>query len=518
MAKRASAASSRAPLTYEEAKERYDTDPAFRDDLNAQAIYTGNLSWICRKNAQRDVYDFTNQWKVEHPDEAGPIVWNCHRGMGKSFLGLLMCVERCLKFPNQEVRFGSPTGVQTKDIAIPNLRLLLDLFPESCRELYPEKSGPNYYFRNPTWGNKSAVSTLHLVSCKDEAQSKRGPRSDLIFLDECRDIDDLNYVIDDVLWFHFTGRANPLMILSSTPPDSCSHPYWTTYQARAETDGTYIRRNVEENKDFSAKDEKMLLHICKDKKSTTWKREALCLKAPNEKSMLIPEWVQDDEAVKKTTVFTEWKRPSHYFPHVAMDLGCMDNTAALFGYVDFENAKLVIEDEVVVHYKSLGEIADLVKKKAAEVFPTPPFPLRWIADNDGLELQTLRRDHQLYASAADRWDPDAGIASLRTKFSQGKIRINARCKRLIEQLESGLKDEKGKIVRDDNPEIGHLDAIMALVYMNRMIPWSRNPFPNTVQTGNDIWYPRGKNAAIPVIHDVIISNERPVIIRQGVVN
>lgn len=518
MARQVSAASSKTPLTYEEARERYDTDPAFRDGMHAQAIYAGNLSWVCRKHAQRDVYDFTGQWKVQHPDEAGPIVWNCHRGMGKSFLGLLMCVERCLKFPNQEVRFGSPTGVQTRDIAIPNLRLLLDLFPESCRELYPEKSGPSYSFRNPTWENKSAVSTLHLVSCKDEAQSKRGPRSDFIFLDECRDIDDLTYVIDDVLWFHFTGRSSPLMILSSTPPDSCSHSYWTKYQAESEAEARYIRRNVEENQDFTKKDEKMLLAICKDKKSTTWKREALCLKVPNEKSMVIPEWVQDDDEVKRTSLFTEYQRPTHYFPHVVMDLGCMDNTAALFGYVDFEHAKLVVEDEVVVHYKSLGEIANLVKKKAAEVFPTPPFPLRWIADNNGLELYTLRRDHQLYASAADRWDPEAGIAALRTKFVQGKIRINAKCKRLIEQLESGLKDERGKIIRDGNPEIGHLDAIMALVYMCRMIPWSRNPFPITYQKGQNVWYPTGRRAALPMHDDVIITHERPVIFRQGVVN
>jgi hypothetical protein len=498
-------------LTFEEASERYRTDPVFKDQCNAQLAYTGDLSWITRPHAQRDVYNFTNAWKVTHPDEAGPIVWNCHRGMGKSFLGLLMCVERCLKYPNQEVRFGSPTGVQTADIAKPNLRLLLDLFPEQCRDLHPEPSGKNYYFRNPAWGNRSAVSTLHLVSCKDEAQSKRGPRSDLIFLDECRDISDLTYVIDDVLWFHFTGRRNPLMILSSTPPDSCSHPYWTKYQAESETEERYIRRNVEENADFSKVDEKMLLAICKDKKSTTWKREALCLKAPNEKSMLVPEWITDDEVVKKASIFTARERPKYYFPHVVMDLGCMDNTAAVFCYIDFEMQELVVEDEVVVHYKSLGEIAKLVKDKAAEVFPLAPYPIRWIADNDGLELQTLRRDHQIYASAAERWDPEAGIASLRTKFSQGKIRISAKCKRLIEQLDSGLKDDKGKIVRDENPEIGHLDAIMALVYANRMIHWSRNPNPIRVETaGSDRWIRK-----LPPYHSDIPVTYDPVIITRG---
>jgi len=166
----------------------------------------------------------------------------------------------------------------------------------------------------------------------------------------------------------------------------------------------------------------------------------------------------------------------------------MDNTAALFGYIDYENQLLIVEDEVVVHYKSLGQIAELVKAKAEEVFAHAPYPIRWIADNDNLELQTLRIDHRLQCSAADRWDPESGIANLRTKFAQGKIKISKKCKRLAEQLESGLRDEKGKIVRDENPEIGHLDAIMALVYMNKMVHWSRNPFPIVRHTGQNIWH------------------------------
>jgi len=106
LAKRGLAALNNPNLSFEDAKSLYETDPVVRDAVHAEATFQGNLAWVCRRHAQLQCYEFTNSWKAAHPDEAGPIVWNCHRGMGKSFLGLLMCVERCLRLPNQEVRLA----------------------------------------------------------------------------------------------------------------------------------------------------------------------------------------------------------------------------------------------------------------------------------------------------------------------------------------------------------------------------------------------------------------------------
>jgi hypothetical protein len=446
--------------------------------MQEELWYRGDLEYLLREQSQVPAYQFVHNWKTTNPDRLGPIVWNNHRRWGKSFALVCLCVERCLRYPNQEVRFGAPTFKQAVEIVQPLLRSVLNHCPE---DMYPEKTGGRYKFNNPRWGLPHAESALSIVSCKEGADDQRGLASDMVVLDECRDIDDLAYVIESVFLYHFSGRPNPLFILSSTPPNTTDHP-WIDKLYEAHREQRYFTMSVEQNKDFTKRDEEMLLAVCKTKESTTWRREALCEIVADEAAMIIPEFPR----AKDITVVDSWPRPEWFFPHMAVDFGWIDMSAVLFGYIDFKNQLLIIEDEYVENYKTIGQIAAAIKEKEKNLgYPDLPYPIRRFGDNDQLELANLRIDYQIPISSAEKYDRESAIALLRTKFQEGRIRIYNRCKNLIYQLENGLKDPKGKFVRTE--KCGHCDAIASLVYMNRMINWQANPYPFRPHFNPDIF-------------------------------
>jgi len=458
-----------------------------------------SLDYLLRPNSQLQIYNFTKEWKQENPDRVGPLVWNCHRRIGKSYLLVAMCIERCLRYPNQEVRFGAPTATHAKQIVAPLIKMILQDCPD---ELYPHKSRNQWHFKNPAWGKRRAESIFYLVSCKDEADDQRGMGSDMVVLDECGFIPNLDYVVDSVFIHHFSGREDPLFILSSTPPKTVDHPWVMKYLAAAKRENRYIKLSTEENPDFTDRDKELLLAVLGSEKMTPWKREALCMCISDEESLIIPEFTK----TKADVVFTHYERPEYFFPHICIDLGCVDFTAVLFGYVDFKKQQLIIEDEYVEHYKSLGEIAKAIKEKEEQLYGKCIYPVRRFGDNDTLDLTTLRIDYGLPISAADKYGREPAIAELRTAFSEGKVKINSRCEHLIFQLENGLRDEKGKWVRTGT--CGHCDAIAALVYLNRMINWHANPYPLHRSMDPQSFYPAArkkiKTGQIRVTHDPLV--------------
>ena len=79
---------------------------------------------------------------------------------------------------------------------------------------------------------------------------------------------------------------------------------------------------------------------------------------PNKTKLVIPE-AQENENKWTGRVI----RPEYRDNYVSMDMGLIHFTGVLFGYMDFKNAQLVIEDEYMANYKSSGEIATECKKK-----------------------------------------------------------------------------------------------------------------------------------------------------------
>ncbi len=179
-------------------------------------------------------------------------------------------------------------------------------------------------------------------------------------------------------------------------------------------------------------------------------------------------------------------RPEFVDCYEGMDLGLVDLTHVLFGYWDFGNARLVIEDELCGQYMLTADVGKQIKAKEKELWGTIPYfeaprgkhnrvPWGRYSDNEAQQLYDLAAMGISFAPAI-KTDKEAAINRLRLMFSTGKIIIHPRCKSLLHQLRVGIWNER-RTDYERLPGAGHLDGIDALVYMARMIDYNRNPIP-----------------------------------------
>jgi hypothetical protein len=434
---------------------------AFKQGLNRELWRRGDLSSFLRPHGQRQAYEFIHQWNRTRPDEMGPLVLNCHRRMGKSYLLVLLAIERCLRFENQIVRYGSPTFVQTQEIVEPLIRQILQTCPD---DLKPEKKAHSLMFENG--------SQLILIGCAESADNHRGKKSHVVILDECADIDNAKYIVESVFSWHFAGLERPLFVLSSTPPRIVDHPFRTMAE-EALRENRYLKITTSENADWSERDDRMLSAITHGKETTAWKREAECEFVTDAEILIVPEFAH----VRNQVVVANHPWPTHFYPLASADVGYVDFFACLFGYVDFLEQKLIVEDEVVTKRKNTGEIVELIRAKEKALYGSHPSDIRRIADATPREIADLTQVYHLPFQAAERHDRESQLAVMRHNLAQGKIVIQERCRNLILQLGSGVRDKNGKFERSET--LGHCDAVAALVYMNRMASWHSNPYPRS---------------------------------------
>lgn len=456
------------------------------------AWHKGHLRHITKPHGQRDVYDAIHSWKDADPLNPGPLVMNAHRGFGKTFIFCLLAFERCLRYPNQIARIGSKDRQQVKDFVEPNIRKLLQMVP---LRLKPRAKGSSLYFRNPAWHDPKALSEFHVFGCREEAESQRGFRSDLLILDEAAIIDRLRSIIENVLTQHFLGgRFLPLLLMGSTPPKSAGHDFTQKYIYQAKREGTYIKMPGSANLDYTENEDRIMLSVCKTRESPAYQREVECDETISDlESLAVPEW----RKVKERCVVQDYPRPRFYFPFAGMDFGFNDWNACLFAWMDYERKRLIIEEEVVCRKVSTRELAEKLKTRESWLFGgelASPHPRafhyramrRW-GDNDLQELHDLRKEYKYYVTPAEKWDRAAALGNLCTKVQEERILVFEGCRNLIAQLDHGVLNEKRtdfeRYPDSDDPDapiMGHLDALAALMYLVRMCEnyWFQNPIPD----------------------------------------
>lgn len=402
-------------------------------------------------------------YRVFHTRRARKTVFHCSRRLGKSWTLLTLASETCLRKRRAIVRYGAATQKDVHEIIHPLMRQISDLAPEYLRPIWNQAKGKYIY---PSTEAELIVSGLD----EGRADNLRGASMDLGIIDEAGFIDDLDYVIRSVLMPQ-TLTTDGRILLSSTSPRTAGHPF-VDFLEQAKQDGSYIKQTI-----FDDSRPDVLARIPEFMKeaggadSTTWKREYLCDILTDETSALVPEF-QKQEAV----IVKPWTRPPFFHRYVAMDLGLIDFTAVLFGYVDFENAKHVIEDEILMNRKDSSEIAEAIKKKEKALWGIVP-PFLRIADGNALTIFDFNSIHKLAFGQARNDELEAAINNVRLEVLSGGIVIDPRCQNLIKHLKYGVWDKTHRRF-DREPNIfGHYDLVAALMYFCRHAMKSVNPYP-----------------------------------------
>lgn len=421
-----------------------------------------NLTWKL-DTTQKELYEFY------HKIDSKVAVLLCSRRLGKSYLLCILAIEMCLTKPNAIVKYVAPEQKMVRTIIKPLIREIVKDCPPDIRPDFIASQNI-YIFKNG--------SEIQLSGTDNGNHEKlRGGQADLCIVDEAGFCSELKYVVRSIL-LPTTTTTGGKIILSSTPPKSMDHEF-VDYIKEASVKKNMIVKTIYDNPRIKPE---VIADIVKEyggEDSEDFQREYLCKLVHKSDNSVIPEFTED----LKTLIVREWEIPTHYDSYVAMDLGFKDLTVVLFGYYDFINAKLVIQDEVVMNGSKMttAYLADKIREKETNLWTnklTNEFkpPYRRVSDNNLIVINDLHKLHGILFAPTLKDDFESALNNTRMMLDQERIIISPKCKHLINHLEFATWDRTGKKL-SRSADNGHYDALMSLVYMVRNIDYVKNPYP-----------------------------------------
>jgi hypothetical protein len=408
----------------------------------------------------------------------------CSRRLGKSYLALTMCIEKCLETPNSIVKYVFPKQKAAKKNIIPLMKEILDDCPKDIKPVFMA-ADLLYKFHNG--------SELQMAgSDNNNIENIRGGNSSLNIVDEAGFCDDLTYGVRSVLG-PTTKLTKGRTILVSTPSRHENHEFIQDWVLKYQAEDRIRVFSIYDNPQFTEAIIKDALDDYPEgEKDPGFRREYMCEVIRSADTCIIPSFNSEKE---KIIVTDQYVRPTFYDSYVSMDIGGSDLTAVLFGYYDYLNATTVIEDELIfgkeVNTKS---VAEKIKEKELELWMNPidhsPIaPYLRISDNNNLIMLTdLQRDHGIIFIPTRKDNREAAINSLDVAVSQEKIIIHPRCTHTIYHMKfaqwNNLRTKFKQLKDSPSGKIkgGHADALAALIYFHRNIIKSKNPYPHNYGT------------------------------------
>lgn len=431
---------------------------ALTDEEKAELWAAGVLVWKLREH----------QLALYHAIASGAqhlkLVLKCARRFGKTFTTLLYLCEQAIRRPGLRMRLAAPTEKSLRSYVRPNMRQLLADCP---RHLRPQWTTQESCY---VWPNGSE---LHLAGTdKEHAEKLRGPGTDIGVCDEAGAMDNLAYVVNDILLPSTLDNEGRLIVIS-TPSKTPDHDFFhMCEEARAE--GALVVKTVDDNTWLTSRPLLLAKYVKASggEASSTWRREYKGEDVVDEEQAIIAE--ATEECLR--TVAVEWPRAKHYVALDVMDVGFSpSNTHVLACWYDFLTSRLVVENERELRRMSTDKLVSTVKELDAETWGEHPVKYRW-SDIEPILLNDLATMHKLYFIPTDKDLLDAMVNKVRVWFREDRIRINPRCRILLGALRAGLWN-KSRTDFAYSSRFGHYDAIASLVYAVRNAPVHENPYP-----------------------------------------
>ncbi len=435
-------------------------------DAVRELWHRGNLSWKLHAVQKKMLASL-----IEQDNEI--TVFLCSRRLGKSFLLCVLAIEKCLKEPNTIVKYVCPKKNMVKTILGP---IMTEILKDCPAELKPEFKYNDYLYMFPN-GSQIQMSGTD----NGHHENMRGGKSDLWIVDEAGFCDELKYVVNTIL-APTTDTTGGRGIISSTPSKTPDHEFIVEFLRPAEFNQTLIKYTIHDNPQLSQQKIQEIINRYPGKeKDPEFRREYLCEVINNGDLSIIPEFSTEIEA----EICKPWQRPPFFDSYVSMDIGFKDLTVVLFGYYDFKNHLIVIEDEYIVNGVALlaNNFAQEVKKREEALWTHPmsgefKAPYMRVADNNNpIFLNELSYTHNLLFVSTAKDNKEAALNKLRMKVAAKQILINPRCKTLIYHMRNGSWDKNRKDFAR-SPDAGHYDAIDSLIYFVRNVQEHRSPYPS----------------------------------------
>ena len=411
----------------------------------------------------------------------------CSRRLGKSYEMVLEAIETSLKTQHGRALYLAPWAKDAADIASDLMVQILEDCPPELR--------PTYNAQQKEWRFPHNDALIRFKGVNGEhARYLRGGAAHIVILDEVGDMDDLHTVIHSVV-LPMTMTTGGRIIMATTPAMSAGHESHTIFEELAGKNAvvTFTLRDAPHvSTDTKAEylieagetpdDAYRILAGEMLPKTTAAQREYWCMWVTDSSKAVVPEW---SEEVQKACVI-DHPRPSHFDAYVSMDPGFSDRTGILFAYWDFMNAKLVIEDELLLHRANTQEITQSIMRKERELWGHKE-PFMRVSDVDLRLIADLWNTAHMRFVATPKEDSLGAVNFMRTLVGNRQIIVHPRCQHTIRQLKNATWNNKATDFERTDKE-GHYDLVAALKYLCRNIQKNRNPFPGGYSSGgNGSW-------------------------------
>lgn len=411
--------------------------------------------WYLR-DSQLDIYDLLL-------NERRPFI-ECSRRFGKTTAILCFVFEKLWQNPGWIARWCEPWQKQARTIVMPIINKIQSTVPENKRFKY--QTTDSVY-------NGPGGSKMYLMGVNDDkGESARGPASNIIVCDEYGTWKEAGYIVKDILSPQLQEQEGRWLIKTSTPPPNLGHVYYDEFEEAARENR--LIKKIIWDKETLTDDE--LTEIIKDtggSDSVTFRREYLCEHVSDPEQLVIPEW---SEKENELTIEDNEECPAYFDAYVGGDSGFDDNTFIVFGYYDFKTDTVVIEKEFLTNNATTREIINSAKEIETDLWKDKKPYLR-VYDADKQLIYDVATTEKYPISRPGKNDKKAAINALRVRIREGKLKIKRSCENLRRQLRVGLWKDQNHKDFERTEGLGHLDGIAALIYFNRSINTSHNPWP-----------------------------------------
>ena len=452
-----------------------------KEEAKAKALawLRGQLSWKLDTN-QQGLYEW---WKTNSPLNR-ILVGNMSRQIGKSWFALVLCLEFAIQNPGSQIKYAAQTGKQVRKILRPHFRALLEDCPEELRPKFHSQDG-EYRFPN------GSVITIAGVD-RDNVETLRGQHAHLSIVDEGGAMDDLEYVVRDILLPQALNTKGRILILS-TPAPTPGHAF-KSFCDEAEATGALIERTIWENPRISDTEIAEICAASGGEDSTTWLREYMVQHVTDAASAVIPE--ASKALLKAHTLVLAHPldvsyRPSHYDTMIWMDPGWSPDFCGIqWAIWDFPNARIIIEDEFIMRRMDTAAVRGVLRKRTDDLWGAGHMPYLCVSDVDHRLIADLATDGWSFIPT-QKDNLDQAINHLRLSVSGQNIPIwtHPRCTATRRQYENATWNKtRTKFTRSVLD--GHFDLVSCSVYGRRNLqPW-HNPMPRSMHM------PKGRGLVI----------------------
>lgn len=424
------------------AQTAHKRDEFDRENLIYEAWYRGRLSYKLRPEQRR-----LKKLLYEAPVDLA--VFNISRRFGKTTTCVTFAIENAIR-KKQHIRYATAYLTDLEGFVLPIFEQVLEDCPIELR--------PKYMASKKEWRFRNG-SVVKLIGLDKNPNGLRGNAIDILIIDESAFVRNLKTLYMSVI-VPATMKRRFKLIFPSTPPESPEHFWAKDLIPRAKAKNAYVHLTIDDISDLPKAEKDRLLWEVGGPHSTTARRE------------FYGEIIADEERAAVTT-FSQALHVQAYEPTLVYwqafgDAGgVQDKTVILKGAFCHKLKKIVVRSELVFEHKTPSPV---IIQTIRDTFPGCPLTLdapgQTLIDYSSMGLQ---------AALPQKDQFDAGLQLLNASFYKHEIIIHPDCKFLIRSLEGALLNRQ-RSDYERSPELGHADAVAALVYLIRCID-RREYFP-----------------------------------------